>query len=68
MSKELETKEKSKVFRLASDEVICIGGMRGTGKTTLAKHIASKFEARVIFDPWVSILNFLILMSPEAQA
>ena len=66
--KELETKEKSKVFKLASDEVICIGGMRGTGKTTLAKHIASKFEACVIFDPLGQYSEFSDTYVPRSSS
>uniref|UniRef100_A0A6H2A2J3 ATPase domain containing protein n=1 Tax=viral metagenome TaxID=1070528 RepID=A0A6H2A2J3_9ZZZZ len=51
MSNGLKVEKKPRTFKLASDEVICIGGMRGTGKTTLAKHITSQFESVYVFDP-----------------
>ncbi len=40
-----------KKFAIESDEVITIGGMRGTGKTTLARFIASQFKNLFVWDP-----------------
>lgn len=51
MSEERETHRRESSFRIASDEMITIGGMRGTGKTTLARYIARQFHSVYVFDP-----------------
>jgi DNA helicase HerA-like ATPase len=40
-----------RIFRVASDEGITIGGIRGYGKTTLAKMLLRKFPRVLVYDP-----------------